>query len=61
VGWLRESYEDFNIIDRQKFQFRVELFNIFDHTNFSGVQTAYGAGNFGQITRALDLALRYQF
>lgn len=59
-------YKDFHVKERHEFQFRAELFNIFNHTNFSGVQTAYGAGNFGRITSALDpriaeFALRYQF
>ena len=59
-------YKDFHVKERHIFQFRAELFNIFNHTNFSGVQTAYGAGNFGSIYSALDpriaeFALRYQF
>lgn len=59
-------YKDFHFTERHTFQFRAELFNIFNHANFSGVQTAYGAGNFGQVTSALDpriaeFALRYQF
>lgn len=59
-------YKDFKIGERQKFQFRGELFNIFNHSNFSGVSTSVGAGNFGAITGARDpriaeLALRYEF
>ena len=47
------------------FQFRSEFFNIFNHTNFSGVSKSVGAGNYGQVTSALDpriieLALRFQ-
>ena len=66
VNFDMAIYKDFHIKERHAFQFRAELFNIFNHTNFSGVQTAYGAGNFGQITSALDpriaeFALRYQF
>jgi Carboxypeptidase regulatory-like domain/TonB-dependent Receptor Plug Domain len=59
-------YKDFKIGERQKFQFRSEFFNIFNHTNFSGVSLDYGAGNFGQVTSALDpriieLVARYEF
>jgi hypothetical protein len=59
-------YKDFRIGEHQTIQFRGELFNIFNHTNFSGVSTAYGASNFGQVTSALDpriveFALRYHF
>lgn len=59
-------YKDFRITERQTFEFRGELFNIFNHTNFSGVSTTFGASNFGQVTSALDpriveFALRYHF
>ena len=59
-------YKDFRIRERHTIEFRAELFNIFNHTNFSGVSTSFGTGNFGQITSALDpriaeFALRYQF
>jgi hypothetical protein len=59
-------YKDFHITEHNVIQFRGEFFNIFNHTNFSGVSTAYGSGNFGQITSALDpriveFALRYRF
>jgi hypothetical protein len=59
-------YKDFKIGERQKFQFRGEFFNIFNHTNFSGVSTAVGSGTYGQITSARDpriveLVLRYEF
>jgi hypothetical protein len=59
-------YKDFHITEHNVIQFRSEFFNIFNHTNFSGVSTSYGAGNFGQVTSALDpriieFALRYHF
>ena len=59
-------YKDFRIHESTGFQFRAEAFNIFNHTNFSGVSQALGSGNFGQVTSALDprifeFALRFQF
>jgi hypothetical protein len=35
-------------------QFRGEFFNLFNHTQWSGVSAAVGAANFGQITSARD-------
>jgi hypothetical protein len=59
-------YKNFKITERQNLQFRAEFFNIFNHTNFSAVSSSFGAGNFGQVTSALDprileFALRYSF
>jgi hypothetical protein len=56
----------FRIRERQGIEFRAEVFNIFNHTNFKGVSTNFGSGTFGQVTSAADprimeLALRYQF
>jgi len=59
-------YKDFRVTEKATVEFRAEAFNIFNHTNFSGVQTAFGTGNYGQVTSALDprimeFALRFQF
>ncbi len=59
-------YKDFHIKERHTIEFRAELFNIFNHTNFNAVTTTFGASNFGAVTSARDpriaeLALRYQF
>jgi hypothetical protein len=59
-------YKNFHLWETHLIQFRGEAFNVFNHTNFSGVSTTYGASNFGQVTSALDprileVALRYQF
>lgn len=40
--------------NRIKSEFRASFYNILNHTNFSGVSTALGSGNFGQITSARD-------
>ena len=59
-------YKDFRFTERAQLQFRSEFFNVFNHTNFAGVSTAVGAGNFGKVTSARDprimefsLRLRY--
>ncbi|MGH9612194.1 MAG: carboxypeptidase regulatory-like domain-containing protein [Bryobacteraceae bacterium] len=59
-------YKDFRFGEHQSVQFRGELFNIFNHTNFSGVNTTFGSGGYGNVTSALDpriveFALRYHF
>ena len=59
-------YKDFHITEKNKFEFRAEAFNVFNHTNFNGVSTAFGSGTFGRLTSARDprifeFALRYQF
>jgi len=59
-------YKDFRVSERHTFQFRAELFNIFNHTNLNAVSTNYGAGTFGSVTSARDpriaeFALRYHF
>ncbi len=59
-------YKDFRFKESQSIEFRGELFNIFNHTNFSAVNTTFGSAQFGQVTSALDpriveFALRYHF
>ena len=66
VNFDTAFYKDFRIKENQDIEFRAELFNIFNHTNFNGVQTSFGNGNYGHITSARDpriveFALRYQF
>ncbi len=55
-----------NITEGVSLQFRAEFFNLFNHTQFAGVNTSFGAAAFGQITSARDprisqLALRFLF
>ncbi|MBI1791445.1 MAG: carboxypeptidase regulatory-like domain-containing protein [Acidobacteria bacterium] len=59
-------YKDFSITENHRVQFRAEFFNIFNHTNFDAIGTAFGAGTYGRITsardpRIIEFALRYQF
>ena len=35
-------------------KFEGQFFNIFNHANFNGLGTVYGAATFGKLTSALD-------
>ncbi|MBV9083759.1 MAG: Cna protein B-type domain-containing protein, partial [Acidobacteriaceae bacterium] len=54
VNFNMAAYKNFRIIERMTIQFRAELFNVFNHTNFNGPNTNLGAGTFGQITSAKE-------
>jgi hypothetical protein len=52
--------------DGQTLEFRVELFNAFNHTNFDLPYTVFGTSSFGKIfgasrAREIELAVRYSF
>src|SRR2546425_1114037 len=64
--WNWAFYKSFPLGERAKLEFRSECFNIWNHPSFTAVQTAFGAGNYGEVTSALDprileLALRIDF
>jgi hypothetical protein len=64
--WNWSLFKTFPIKERLRLQFRAEFFNIWNHANFSSVNTTYGAGGFGEVTGALDpreieFALRLAF
>jgi Carboxypeptidase regulatory-like domain len=49
-----------------RFFFRVEAFNVFNHVNYSGVNTTLGAGTYGRVTsvrepRQVQFNLRFEF
>ncbi|HEY7337611.1 MAG TPA: TonB-dependent receptor [Bryobacteraceae bacterium] len=58
--------KDFNIAERQSFQFRTEVFNALNHTNLGIPSITMGSG-FGQITttatpaRQIQFGLKYRF
>jgi len=56
----------FRIREGMGLEFRAEVFNLFNHANFTTISTTYGAGSFGQVTAAADprimeFALRFKF
>jgi Carboxypeptidase regulatory-like domain/TonB-dependent Receptor Plug Domain len=65
-NWNMGFFKNFGIGERTKLQFRAEMFNIWNHANFSSVATTYGSGGFGQVNGAWDprimqLALKLVF
>ncbi len=65
-NWDISGIRNFKIGERFSLQFRGEFFNIFNHTNFSGVGTDINSSNFGQVTsthlpRNVQLGLKLYF
>ena len=67
-------FKNFSLTEHLRGQFRAEFYNVFNHTNFSGVDTAakfnaagaqtnltFGQYNAAQFPRRLQLALRLMF
>jgi hypothetical protein len=62
MGW----FKNFKIKERGTVQFRAEMFNTWNHTQFLGVNSTFGSGAFGQVCsdhtpRVIQLALRLSF
>jgi len=56
----------FPVSDKARFRFAAEFFNFLNHTNWNGVSTSLGTGNYGQVVSARDpreiqLSLRLDF
>ena len=61
LNFTTSLYKTFAITEGVHFQFRVETFNTFNHTEFNGVGASYNANaagqvtnNFGQVTSTYD-------
>ena len=66
VNFDMAFYKNFHVTEHHALEFRAELFNIFNHTNFAGVSTSVGTGNYGKLTssrdpRIVEFVLRYTF
>jgi hypothetical protein len=65
-NWDMGFFKNFAFKESLRLQFRAEMFNTWNHTNFSGIDATYGTGGFGQITsdfnpRVVQFALRLTF
>jgi Carboxypeptidase regulatory-like domain len=60
------TFKRFSINERTGFEFRWENFNLFNHTEFNGVDSSLGSGTFGQLNsthdpRRMQFGLRFYF
>ena len=69
INFDMSLYKTFPIVESHTIEFRAEVFNTFNHTNFASLPAAslqLGSGSYGQVTSAHDpriaeFALKYQF
>jgi hypothetical protein len=56
VNWNMSLFKSFalNESETTRFEFRVESYNTFNHTQFNGLDLGFTDGNFGQVTSAQD-------
>lgn len=47
-------HKQFKLAEALRLEFRAEFFNVFNHTQFSGVGTTFGSATFGRVTSARD-------
>ena len=58
--------KNIRVFEDSSFQFRLETFNTFNHTNPTGIDTSVNSGTYGQALsshdpRIVQLALKYKF
>ncbi len=53
-NWNTSLFKNFSFTEKVKFQFRLETFNTFNHTEFNAIDNGFNDGNFGQVTGAYD-------
>jgi hypothetical protein len=54
VNFNMSLFKTFSVTERVRFELRFESFNTFNHTEFNGVDTNSGDGNFGAVTTTYD-------
>jgi hypothetical protein len=54
ANFTTSLYKSFVIREGIDFKFRLETFNTFNHTQFNGVNSTYGAGGFGSVSSVYD-------
>ena len=64
--WNLDMFKNIAINERSHLQLRVEAFNVWNHTNFTAVQTLLNNADAGQVTAARDprlmqLGVKYIF
>ncbi|HYG99953.1 MAG TPA: TonB-dependent receptor [Terriglobales bacterium] len=64
--WDLSLFKNFRLTERLRMQFRGEAFNVWNHTNFLGVDTSKSSATFGRITgtrdpRIVQLGLKLNF
>ncbi len=52
--WDLSMFKNIKLTERTKLQFRAEAFNVWNHTNYSGIDTGLGSEQFGQVTSTRD-------
>ncbi len=64
--WDLSLFKEIKLTEGTNFQFRIETFNVWNHTNFDGVDNGVASETFGQVTsahepRVLQLGLKFNF
>ncbi|PYP91199.1 MAG: adenylyl cyclase [Candidatus Angelobacter sp. Gp1-AA117] len=52
--WDLSLYKNLKITERVGSQFRLEAFNVFNHANYTGINTSMSSSTFGQVNSARD-------
>ncbi len=65
-NWDMAFSKNFTVTEALRLQFRCEMFNAFNHPQFTAISTTVGAGNFGYVTgaraqRMLQFGLRLDY